>query len=75
MENKVITKVPISIVADSESELTLLCVRNNTINDKMFDYTVVYQRDDKKLVAWFRADIESYIPLDAQRQLGVDDAR
>jgi hypothetical protein len=54
--DKILSNIPISLSADSEIELSQKCLRNNLLNDTMFEYYQIL-KVGKKWVAWFRADI------------------
>ena len=59
--DKNVTKVKFYIAADSKDGLIRKCLKNNQINDKMFDYKYHnYDPVDKVWVAWFDADAATY---------------
>lgn len=59
---KVITKIPLFLEASTRDELMMMCLKNNQINDKEFEYYQIYESNGS-VIAWFRADLESYVPL------------
>lgn len=67
MENKNVLKVPMSLVANSEEEMTELFMKNNVLNDQMFVPYSTYQRPDGKIVSWFLVNIDNYIRIEDER--------
>lgn len=59
-------RIPLHLEAPTMRELSSKCLRNNRLNDKMFEYQIL--KDGDNFLAIFHANLESYIPLEDPRK-------
>jgi len=70
---KNVNKIPLAIRASTPKDLSLICYKNNIINDVQFEY-FDFQKDNEQWICFFYADLQfirSFEFIDTNLRVGA----